>query len=253
MHLSSLISSACFLYHCCINNVAQQIFYQYWFEWSIQLTLKLGAVTKDDSKSKKKRKEIGNFSKWMMRFTPAAVLHCVVGKSYSAVCWKIETNQQALSYRTGLSTKHLIYSSSMAEAISVTCIRKKQHPPPLFHFSYWAEKVRLFYEKTPFRFIFVLKRSFSKIFYHIFRMSFIFSVLFFCVSQLRRSSVTCLAWTSWSSPEPSCPRGSKWAETTSRKHRPKSRSESREQTSPPWPTAKISLSFRDSPWNDTSC
>lgn len=34
-------------------------------------------------------------------------------------------NQQALSYRTGLSTQHLIYASSMAEAISVTCIRKK--------------------------------------------------------------------------------------------------------------------------------
>lgn len=45
----------------------------------------------------------------------------------------------------------------------------------------------------------------------------------FVPSQSHRSSATCWAWTSWSSPAPSSPPASKWAGTTSRKPRPKSR------------------------------
>lgn len=78
-----------------------------------------------------------------------------------------------------------------------------------------SEKCQLFMNTKDF---FILKRYFFSI---LERHS--ISFLFICVAQLRRSFVTCSAWTSWSSPEPSCLRGSKWAETTSRKHRPKSR------------------------------
>lgn len=49
----------------------------------------------------------------------------------------------------------------MAEAISVTCIRKKQHPPPplsIFH-TYLRRSV-FFMKRPPFRFILLLKSDF---------------------------------------------------------------------------------------------
>lgn len=43
------------------------------------------------------------------------------------------------------------------------------------------------------------------------------------LTQLHRNSATCSGWTLWSLHERSSPRGSKWGETTYRKHRPKNR------------------------------